>query len=74
MFLDLFGLRNLGDLPPLHEFSELWDEHKELVDTTTLPLPGLETSNGQESKEANEPEAPLPSHACDDTDQEGTDS
>lgn len=43
MFLDLFGLRALGDLPPLHEFSELWDEHKELVDTSTLPLPGIET-------------------------------
>lgn len=84
MFLDLFGLRTLGDLPPLHEFSELWDEHKELVDTTTLPLPGVdaplpstdvsavETEPTPESQEANEPEAPLPSHASNDTDQEGT--
>lgn len=31
-FLALFGLKSLGDLPSLHEFTELWDEHRELVD------------------------------------------
>ncbi len=31
-FLELFGLASLSDLPPLHEFSELWDEHKKMVD------------------------------------------
>ena len=31
-FLALFGLKSLGDLPALHEFTELWDEHRELVD------------------------------------------
>ena len=31
-FLELFGLKSLADLPALHEFSELWDEHRELVE------------------------------------------
>jgi segregation and condensation protein B len=31
-FLALFGLKSLNDLPSLHEFTELWDEHQELVD------------------------------------------
>jgi segregation and condensation protein B len=31
-FLELFGLKSLGDLPSLREFSELWDEHQDLVD------------------------------------------
>jgi segregation and condensation protein B len=31
-FLALFGLPSLNDLPSLHEFTELWDEHRELVD------------------------------------------
>ncbi|MCK9463650.1 MAG: SMC-Scp complex subunit ScpB [Proteobacteria bacterium] len=31
-FLALFGLKSLADLPSLHEFTELWDEHRELVD------------------------------------------
>ncbi|MCU0664264.1 MAG: SMC-Scp complex subunit ScpB [Myxococcota bacterium] len=82
MFLDLFGLRALGDLPPLHEFSELWDEHKELVDTTTLPLPGLEAGE-QASAEAgasdasalaaatSEPETPAQTETCDDSNKEG---
>jgi segregation and condensation protein B len=31
-FLALFGLKSLDDLPSLHEFTELWDEHREIVD------------------------------------------
>jgi len=31
-FLALFCLKSLADLPSLHEFTELWDEHRELVD------------------------------------------
>ena len=31
-FLALFGLKSLADLPSLNEFTELWDEHRELVD------------------------------------------
>jgi segregation and condensation protein B len=31
-FLELFGLKSLGDLPSLHEFTELWDEHRELLE------------------------------------------
>jgi segregation and condensation protein B len=34
-FLELFSLKALGDLPSLREFSELWDEHQELVDELT---------------------------------------
>ncbi len=31
-FLELFGLKALSDLPALHEFSELWDDHQKIVD------------------------------------------
>jgi segregation and condensation protein B len=31
-FLELFGLKSLSDLPALHEFSELWEEHQKIVD------------------------------------------
>ncbi|MBN2531028.1 MAG: SMC-Scp complex subunit ScpB [Deltaproteobacteria bacterium] len=31
-FLELFNLKSLSDLPSLHEYTELWDEHRELVD------------------------------------------
>jgi segregation and condensation protein B len=31
-FLELFGLKSLSDLPSLREFTELWDEHQDLVD------------------------------------------
>lgn len=31
-FLELFNLKSLTDLPSLHEYTELWDEHKDLVD------------------------------------------
>jgi segregation and condensation protein B len=45
-FLELFGLKSLSDLPALHEFSELWDEHQEMVDVEA-PLEGeQETGEG----------------------------
>ncbi|MBN2674147.1 MAG: SMC-Scp complex subunit ScpB [Deltaproteobacteria bacterium] len=31
-FLEMFNLKSLTDLPSLHEYTELWDEHKELID------------------------------------------
>ena len=31
-FLELFGLKTLSDLPSLHEFTELWEEHQQAVD------------------------------------------
>jgi segregation and condensation protein B len=31
-FLELFSLKALSDLPALHEFHELWDEHQEILD------------------------------------------
>lgn len=31
-FLELFGLKSLDDLPSLREFTELWEEHRELVE------------------------------------------
>ena len=34
-FLEMFNLKSLADLPSLHEYTELWDEHKELVDEET---------------------------------------
>ena len=34
-FLELFGLKSLSDLPALHEFSDLWDEHQKIVDEET---------------------------------------
>ena len=38
-FLALFGLKSLSDLPSLHEFTELWDEHRELVDEQEMESP-----------------------------------
>ncbi len=34
-FLEMFNLKSIADLPSLHEYTELWDEHKELVDEET---------------------------------------
>jgi segregation and condensation protein B len=34
-FLELFNLKSIADLPSLHEYTELWDEHRELVDEET---------------------------------------
>ena len=31
-FLELFNLKSLNDLPSLHEFTELWEEHQEIID------------------------------------------
>jgi segregation and condensation protein B len=31
-FLELFSLKALSNLPALHEFHELWDEHQEILD------------------------------------------
>ncbi len=31
-FLELFNLKALNDLPSLHEFTELWEEHQEIID------------------------------------------
>ena len=36
-FLELFGLKSLSDLPSLHEFSELWDEHQDLLEEQEFP-------------------------------------
>lgn len=34
-FLELFGLKSLSDLPALHEFTELWEDHQDIIDTET---------------------------------------
>ncbi len=34
-FLELFNLKGLEDLPSLREYTELWDEHRELLDEVT---------------------------------------
>jgi segregation and condensation protein B len=47
-FLELFGLKALSDLPSLQEFSELWEEHQEIVDTET-PVEEDFGENGLES-------------------------
>ena len=31
-FLELFNRKSLNDLPSLHEFTELWEEHQEIID------------------------------------------
>ena len=46
-FLELFGLKALSDLPALHEFSELWDEHQAIVEEEE-PLDGDWDSSGEE--------------------------
>ena len=33
-FLEMFHLKSLSDLPSLREYTELWDEHLEMVDET----------------------------------------
>jgi segregation and condensation protein B len=38
-FLALFGLPSLNDLPSLHEFTELWDEHRDLVEEQEVEIP-----------------------------------
>lgn len=46
-FLELFGLKSLSDLPALHEFSDLWDEHQKIVDEEAP----LSEDNGQAAPE-----------------------
>lgn len=53
-FLELFGLRSLSDLPPLHEFSELWDEHKKMVDERSP-----QESRTPKPKEEKQPDEPV---------------
>ena len=43
-FLELFGLKSLSDLPSLREFTELWEEHQQLVEETA-PEPGAEEAD-----------------------------
>jgi segregation and condensation protein B len=39
-FLALFSLKSLNDLPSLHEFTELWDEHREIVEEQEIEVGG----------------------------------
>ncbi|MCP4675080.1 MAG: SMC-Scp complex subunit ScpB [Deltaproteobacteria bacterium] len=57
-FLELFGLKALSDLPALHEFSELWEDHQQIVDEET-PLveePEGEPEDEPEGETEDEPE------------------
>ncbi len=56
-FLELFGLKSLADLPALHEFSELWDEHQEFVDIET---PADETAEEADETDPEEPDPTPP--------------
>jgi segregation and condensation protein B len=56
-FLELFSLKALSDLPALHEFHELWDEHQEIVDDQT-PLDEKAESE-EEEVHSKEEDAPL---------------
>jgi segregation and condensation protein B len=47
-FLELFGLKALDDLPSLREFSELWKEHKELVEDLEEEDGDDEVTEGEE--------------------------
>lgn len=58
-FLELFGLKSLHDLPALHEFSELWDEHQEIVDTSGLE-PAEEVQRDTEPSGDGEETSPEP--------------
>jgi segregation and condensation protein B len=54
-FLELFSLKSLSDLPALHEFHELWDEHQEIVDDQTPLDESAESEQEVESKEDDTP-------------------
>jgi len=54
-FLELFGLKALDDLPSLREFTELWREHKELVDDLDDEEEDAEEDAEEEDKEETEP-------------------
>jgi segregation and condensation protein B len=45
-FLELFNLKSLTDLPSLHEFTELWEEHQEIIDD--------DFGTGEETKETDD--------------------
>jgi len=47
-FLELFGLKSLADLPALHEFSELWEEHQEIVDEEAPLVESDETAESDD--------------------------
>ncbi len=53
-FLELFSLKALSDLPALHEFHELWDEHQEIVDDQTPLDEKAESEEEVQSKEEDE--------------------
>lgn len=52
-FLELFGLKSLNDLPALHEFTELWEEHQELVEDDYLKDEPHEPDSGAPSDESD---------------------
>ena len=56
-FLELFNLKSLTDLPSLHEFTELWEEHQEIIDDDF----GADEEAG-ENPEENSEENPEESH------------
>ena len=51
-FLELFGLKSLNDLPSLHEFTELWQEHQEMVSDE---FGGEDGEQGPTEESAQEP-------------------
>ncbi len=54
-FLELFGLKALSDLPALHEFSELWEDHQQIVnEETPLTEEPEEESEGESEIEPEE--------------------
>jgi segregation and condensation protein B len=63
-FLELFGLKSLSDLPALHEFSELWEEHQKLVDEEA-PLADDVVENDDEANVADERREAAPSGRTD---------
>ncbi|MBN2802493.1 MAG: SMC-Scp complex subunit ScpB [Deltaproteobacteria bacterium] len=42
-FLEMFQLKNLSELPSLREYTELWEEHVEMVDDVTKPTEPAKT-------------------------------
>lgn len=65
VFLELFNLKSLSDLPSLREFTELWDEHQALLDeeepeSTPPPVRNRELLDysGLDPKRSAEPTAP----------------
>jgi segregation and condensation protein B len=69
-FLELFGLKALADLPSLREFTELWDEHQELVDELDAEAE-IDRDPGREPGEPGEP-APEAPASGEDPDAEGS--